>query len=132
MDSEQEVGFDERLPFIILPLRTTALEYLDLLADKIPWARLHLATRAARRACENLRAAYTLHERITRTRNRALGDETQSGTIFPDCVACGESTSSWCDTCDRALCTACDDEGCTSELCELFDTGGEQESMPAY
>ena len=106
------------LPVILLPGQTTPREDLVALAKERPFARIHLASRQARRADPAFRAAFSIYDRDRRLklrRDRARYPETQEDAcVLPNCRSCGNGTGGWCDTvgCERPTCTPCERDGC--------------------
>jgi len=83
----------------------------QLLAAKRPVARSHHATISDREACVLLAAAFFLDLRKEQIRTFTAGP--QRLALTPPCSRCALPTGSWCDLCDRPLCSSCDDAGAT-------------------
>ena len=83
----------------------------QLLAAKRPVARSHHATISDREACVLLAAAFFLD--LRKEQIRAFTTGPQRLALTPPCSRCALPTGSWCDLCDRPLCSSCDDAGAT-------------------
>ena len=82
---------------------TKALD-VSILAIRRPIARIHLATRSARRECASLRSAFALSSR------RYNVEKNGSDLVLPDCRDCGLPAASWCEECGVPLCHLCENE----------------------
>ena len=113
-------------PSDLLECDHTPAQAFTIAARSRPLVRIHLASFAARRACQVLSAACTLYQRHQRRGFRRVGLICFRTAVLPDCRSCGSLTASWCGCGDEPLCS-----GCTGISCRICNSRDEQQEEEA-